>query len=74
MAKDPDRVVPSGVLEARHLRTTARVSLFLPLKFFNTNSYAKQANKNPPKRILWVTFVNYLCRLEAPVNDKAIEN
>lgn len=38
MAKDPDRVVPSGALEARHLGTTARVSLSLPLKIFNTNS------------------------------------
>lgn len=57
MVKDPDRAVPSGALEAGHLETTASVSLFLPLKFFNTNSYAKQANKNPLKRILWVTFV-----------------
>lgn len=38
MAKDPDRVVPSGALEARHLGTTATVSLFLPSKTFNTNS------------------------------------
>lgn len=29
------------------------------------------ANTKPSGRILWVTFCQCLCRLEAPVNDKA---